>query len=297
MDTEKLLDTTSEEINEIIANTQRHYLRFTIKKHSGGNRIIEAPSPILKRIQRNILDTILYKARAHPIAHGFAPFKSPKTNAEVHKDAKILLTVDIKNFFPSINRNQVRNMFSFLNEKKKFVNLDLTSKDFDLLTELVTFADELPQGAPTSPMLANLICLGMDKELKQLAMLGSLRVSRYCDDITFSTTDKDYDIGRLLKPVSAILHRHYFNLNKEKTRILRTHRQQKITGVVINKELSAPKRYRKLVRAQVHRWANKPHEERTIEEYQKIRGRIAWIAFLNPKHGSQLLKKLGSKKP
>ena len=294
----KLLNTTQAEIDKILATPQRNYLRFSIKKRSGKRRIIDAPAPELKQLQRSILDNILYQFLPHPISHGFTQYRSPRTNAVMHKQAAVVLNIDIKDFFPSINENRVIKLFEYLSDQSKTkVNpLKLTTEDCRILAALCAHMGRVPQGAPTSPMISNLICLGMDKEMKTLSeQYDGCTITRYADDITISCSNKEFDIGKFIHPISEITHKYGFVLNREKTRILRRHKRQEVTGVVINEGTNAPKAYRRLVRAQVHNYINAKTPD--ITEYRKIRGKIEWISSLNPSHGQQLLKKLGSKTP
>ncbi|MGV8131529.1 MAG: retron St85 family RNA-directed DNA polymerase [Candidatus Pacearchaeota archaeon] len=293
-----LLNVTKDQINAVLQNTNRNYLRFSILKRSGKKRIIDAPAENLKILQRKILDTILYEYLAHPISHGFVQYRSPKTNALMHKQAAVVLNVDIKDFFPTITEQRVLNLFKYLTTKTGIMGyaapITLSDEDCTILAKLCTHKGKVPQGASTSPMISNLICLGMDKELKALAETKNCTVTRYADDITISSEDPKIDIGAFLRPISTIVHKYGFILNKQKTRILRKHKRQEVTGVVINEGTNASKRYRRQVRAQVHNYVNSP--EIDISEYRKIRGKIEWISSLNPVHGQQLLKKLGSKK-
>jgi len=217
----------------------------------------------------------------------------------MHRDAAVVLNVDIKDFFPSINKKRVEGLFTYLNEQSSKNHIDnkfnLKPEDCQTLAALCTHNERVPQGASTSPMLSNLICLGMDKELKELVgKHQNCTITRYADDITISCTDKEFDIGKFIKPISDILHKYGFILNRDKTRILRKHKRQEVTGVVINEGTNAPKAFRRLVRAQVHNFVNAPGFD--VLEYRKIRGRIEWISSLNPSHGQQLLNKLGLKK-
>lgn len=290
-----LLNTTKAEVEGLLKHPQRNYLRFSIKKRSGKRRIIDAPSPDLKKLQRAVLDNILYKFLPHPVSHGFTQYRSPRTNAVMHQNAAVVLNVDLKNFFPSINAKRVRKLFAYLSEQTKHdANpLKFTDEECKILAKLCTLNEHVPQGAPTSPMISNLICLGMDKELKNMSDLCDCTITRYADDITVSSGNKDFDIGKLILPIAQAVHKYGFVLNRDKTRILRRHKRQEVTGVVVNEGTNAPKAYRRLVRAQVHNYVNAKLPN--PDEYRKIRGKIEWISSLNPLHGQQLLKKLGSK--
>lgn len=292
----KICQSSQAEIDKTIASIEygQAYLTFKIPKRSGKLRTISAPTQQLKKIQKAILSNFLYKFRPHPSSHGFFFNQSPKTNAEVHLGSRLVLNVDLKDFFPSIRLTRIKKLFEYLNTNK---SLQLTTEDLIALTKLCgTYSHGLPQGAPTSPMITNLICLQMDKQLTELALNEGYTYTRYADDITFSTENLTKDIGSLYKPISQIVRSHGFKLNRDKSRILRPHRRQEITGVVINKQLTTSKRYRRNLRAQIHNWkTNKFHKTQADlhTERRAILGKISWITSINSSQGQQLLKQLG----
>jgi retron-type reverse transcriptase len=291
MNLQTFLKLQNNELEEILRHIPQNYYHFQIPKGSGGFRSIKAPSAILKQLQIFLLHNLLYEFKVHNIAHGFVTKLNAKTNAQVHRGAGVILELDIENFFISIKKDDVRRLLMnlFKAHPEKFGFVLVPPSDFHQLTELFTLDGSLPQGAPTSPAIANLYCYSMDGELKELAKKYNCIVTRYADDITISNSNSHFDIGKLIKDVAHIVGKYHLRLNKDKTRILRPNRRMEITGVVINNGLNASKKYRKLIRAKVHNHVNKTR----VLNMEKLRGEIEWIRYLNPQHGQPLIKKLG----
>ena len=281
----------------IIADKGAHYIKFKIPKSNGKTRTIEAPDDELKALQTVILGKVLLRYPPHPIAHGFVKNRSPKTNAECHIGAKIVINMDLKDFFPSIKIDRVKRVLDYLMPKLEhhyyyMVHKELTRDEIiDLIAELVTYKGKLPQGAPTSPAFSNLAVLGMDKELKALEADYGCCISRYADDITISS---DYNtlLPSIIKPVKALIRKYGFRTNNAKTRIRRKGGRMMVTGVVVNVKPNIQKTTRRNLRAKLH---NLITDETTITEleYSQLRGQAEWINYLNPLHGQKLINQLG----
>ena len=164
------LNQSEEKVEEILMDKSLHYLSYPIIKVKSNGRIkrryIDAPQDPLKTLQEKILYDILYKFSAHPIAHGFVKNKSPKTAAEKHVGAKILICLDIKNFFHAIKYPRIVSLIKILLCKNPII--DPSTDNCKTIAELLTYRGSLPQGAPTSPTVSNLICLSLDKQLNLL---------------------------------------------------------------------------------------------------------------------------------
>ena len=259
------LDT--EFIESLQKDSQTHYRIFSIpKKKSDEKRKIYTPKLELKVVQWWILDNILNRVALHPNVFGFVRGKSIKDNAEFHQGAKHVLTVDIKNFFPSIRIGQVVKIFESLCYEKKVAQM---------LANLCCIKDPstsrfflLPQGAPTSPAISNLVSREMDAELANFAKSISCKYSRYADDMTFSSQHK---IGRnYISEISQIVKNHGFNLNSSKTRFLGLGEQMKITGLVINQKVQPSRFWRRKIRSLIHNIGKK--EKISQEDYYKLTG-------------------------
>lgn len=273
---------------ELIAqNLTRYYITYKIRKHSGKSRRIDAPQEPLKSIQKDILERILYIYKAHPVAHGFVKDKSPATNAAAHVGKKYLVTLDIKDFFHSIEEVTVIRCLDWLFKQQNKFTYD--PADIDLLAKLICYNHGLPQGAPTSPVMSNLVCLALDKKLEDFAAKNNAIVTRYADDIAISSDDPDI-IKKYHQVLSAIM-LYGLKPNKRKTKIRKYFQRQQVTGVVVNSKLGVSKEKWRNMRAKLH---NLIRDGKTISlpEYQQIRGFLEWIRSLNPHRGNQLIQEL-----
>ncbi len=306
------------------------YTHFTINKRNGSARHIWAPIPRLKFVQRWILDKILNNLTTHGAAHGFVRGQSIVTNAAVHSNSEILIKLDIKDFFPSVNWRRVKGVFRYAGYHERIATLLAllcTESPRQIVeqngaTFYVALADRaLPQGAPTSPALTNIICLNLDRRLTGLADKLGLRYSRYADDLTFSlpvndnkktkvaktnemakdatknqlNTEHNQLIGQLLGSVHKILREEGFSLNNDKTSVIRTGNQQSVTGMVVNGEHEprVPRQIKRRLRAAIHN-LEKGGNLRADETFDTLAGFAAWIASAEPELGHQYLSKIDS---
>ena len=211
-----------EELNAV----RPSYHLFTLPKRSGGMRQITAPDPELKTLQRRILRRLLARLKVHPAVTGFEKGHSIVTHAAFHADQAVVLRLDIRDFFASTPARRVRDYFR---------RIGWTDDAARLLTRLTTHEGGLPQGAPTSPRLSNLVNYRMDARLEGLAHRLDARYSRYADDLTFSFSVDDANrIRRLIASVTVILHESGYRVRRQKLRIRRRHQQQRVTGLVVN---------------------------------------------------------------
>ena len=239
-----------------------HYQRFMLPKKTGGERLISAPMPRLKRAQYWVLDTILSKIPLHEAAHGFVTGRSIVTNAAPHVGRDVVVNFDLKDFFPTLTWRRVKGKFRGLGYSEPVATalaLICTEPDVDEL-ELDgqrLFAQRgprrLPQGAPTSPALTNLICSRLDARLTGLAGRLGFTYTRYADDMTFSASgEASAKTGALLKYVEEIVTSEGFTVHPGKTRVMRKHRRQEVTGLVVNERLAAPRDVLRRFRALLH---------------------------------------------
>jgi len=270
--------------------TSHNYLSFSELKKDGSKRWIDAPRKTLKTVQVNIMYNLLYKISPHDSAYGFIVGRSPATGAKQHLDNKLLLMMDLSNYFPSIHYGQIITAFYYilgLLNSKENTKFNIRN-DSIILTQLCSYNNVLPQGAPTSPALANIITKTLDKELTKLSLANGITYTRYADDLAFSHPDLKFDIDEFLKKVKAHIMMNGFLINANKTRVLRPHRRQSITGVVINDKLGVAKRYYKNTKAGVHNFSNNKNRF-SNKQIQKLRGRIEWIRSIDPQKGTKLL--------
>lgn len=220
----------------------RFYRTYTIKKRSGGERLIESPYPSLKMVQRWILDNILLpSAEIHPSSVGFTRGKTIVDNAYPHLGSDVLLKMDIKDFFPSITEESV---------KHYFLALGYDAYMSGILGCLCCKDGRLPQGAPTSPILSNVLYRRMDIDLAGLAHQEGLRYTRYADDLTFSGARIPISI---IKSIEGTVNSHNLRVNREKTRRSGKGSRKIVTGVSISSGIiTIPRERKRAIRQKVH---------------------------------------------
>lgn len=226
-------------------NVEKHYKVFKIAKRSGGYRTIYEPDYILKEIQKNILKNVLNERIISPYATAYKKGLNLTCNALPHLNKKIILKLDIKDFFNSIDFLHVY--------KKAFPRYIYPEAVASLLTNLVTYNNFLPQGAPTSSYISNLILRSFDIKIGTYCEEEKIAYTRYCDDMTFSG---DFDVEEVINLVKKELLKENFILNKKKIKIIRPNKAQIVTGIVCNEKLSVPKSYKKEIR-QIMYYLNK----------------------------------------
>ncbi len=239
-----------------------HYQRFTIPKKAGGERLISAPMPRLKRAQYWVLDNLLAKAVVHDAAHGFVPDRSILTNATPHVGRDVVVNLDLKDFFPTLTFRRVKGKFRGLGYSEAVATvlaLICTEPDVD---ELEVDGERLfaargprrvPQGAPTSPVLTNVICFKLDARLSGLARALGFIYTRYADDMTFSASgEAAKKVGALLKYVREIVTAEGFVVHPDKTRVMRRGAHQEVTGLTVNERVAVPRDTLRRFRALLH---------------------------------------------
>jgi hypothetical protein len=239
------------------------YKTFQIPKRRGGLRTIEAPDDRLKTVQRLILRRLLRGLHAHPAAQGFERGHSIVTNALPHVGKEAVIRLDLVDFFPSITSDRVKAYF-------RFIGYD--DEASDLLTRLCTYKGSLPQGAPTSPRLSNLLNYRLDTRLYALAQRRGLSYTRYADDITISvragdlaplnrTNPKTLEavhkscprVAEIIHTAKLIIEDEGFRLHtRDKLRVYRRHHRQLVTGLVVNHRPNLPRDTRRRLRAIAH---------------------------------------------
>ena len=234
---------------ERLRSVRLAYRKFSIPKRDGRPRFILEPGEALKNIQRLILRRLLQCLRAHDAANGFERRKSIVTNALPHVGQAVVLRMDVKDFFSSTTAERI-NLY--------FRNIGWDQEAAQLLTQLCTYEGKLPQGAPTSPRLSNLVNGLLDARLAALAKKFGASYTRYADDLTFSFAADDRDhIRSIIRATKLILEEEGYRLHTDKKlRIHRRHNRQTITGLVVNERVRLPRRTRRWLRAIEHHAAN-----------------------------------------
>lgn len=273
------------------------YVEFEVPKAKGGVRRIAAPRGPLRKVQRAILDQILAKVPVHEACHGFVAHRSTVTNARPHQGAAIVIKIDLKDFFPTVHYRRVRGLFEFLgySEDVAATLAGLTTYRPKLPNGTVAWPGVLPQGAPTSPALANLACRRLDHRLSRLAAKFGASYTRYADDLTFSFRQQpDVRIGRFLWWVDGICQQEGFTERADKRRILRAKNQQRVTGIVVNRKVNIPRADRRRFRAILHNCTKQGIDSqarganaRDFKAY--LHGYAAYVHMVDPVLGKKYL--------
>jgi RNA-directed DNA polymerase len=285
-------------------STVSHYVCFQIPKKTGGVRAISAPLPRLKQAQQWILDNILERIILHPSAHGFRRGRSIVTNAQPHVGSLVVINLDLENFFPSISYRRVKGVFCSLGYSEAVATIlglictepDVTQIEMDGRNYYISqTARHLPQGAPSSPAITNLLCRRLDRRLQGLAQSRGFVYTRYADDLTFSTTDPEKlrDIGNILQGVGSIVAHEGLIVHPDKTRVLRQSQQQEVTGVVVNEKLNVDRSTLQKFRATLYQiekdgLAGKQWGKGD-DVLMSIEGFANYVAMVNPDKGSNFL--------
>ena len=253
------------------------YQEFEIPKKSGGTRKILAPTGELKKIMKAlsyILNTIYVPTES---AMGFVCKRSVKDNASRHLHANYVLNIDLSNFFPSISTSQVDRSLRKEGVDPMVASLIATICCYPTKTEF-GYIQSLPQGAPTSPILSNICCRSLDKQLDGLAKRFHLTFTRYADDITFSSNHNVYqEDGEFWKELKRIIAEHHFALNDKKTRLMKCGAKQEVTGVTVGDKVNVSRKYIKNLRAMIHQLKS---ERVNKEKLNIIRGKLNYLRMI-----------------
>lgn len=288
---------------ERAASSVDHYTRFEIPKKSGGKRLIAAPKPKLRAAQEWILTHLLDGLTPAAPAMAFRPGRSILDNARPHLQAAIVVRQDLKDFFPSITFPRVRGYFEHLGYNPGIATvLGLICTDaprvkvsLDGTIQYVALGERaLPQGACTSPALANLLASPLDRRLSGFcaAVPEAWTYTRYADDLTFSTNTPQADVGRLLAAVERLVTAEGFQLNDKKTAVMRAPNRQVVTGLLVGDRLRLSRRDLRRIRAFCHQCDQTGLD--TVSQVQGrdalavARGLLAYVAMVMPDHAARL---------
>jgi RNA-directed DNA polymerase len=244
----KFLNTDYSNLSKLIYGKRSPYRTFYIPKKSGGTREIKAPIKILKLIQQKLKVEFEDYSSPRVASHGFIKGRSILTNAKLHINRNYVLNVDLENFFNSINFGRIKKLF----ESTPF---KFTSPVATVLAQICCHENSLPQGAPTSPILSNMIAFKLDGELMRLAKKINFRYSRYADDLTIScqslaqlekhkiiyrSKEAKFEAGFTL---SKLIEKNGFKINSEKTRLQKRTEHQGVTGLTVNIKLNVSRTF------------------------------------------------------
>lgn len=225
--------------------TGHYYRTFQVpKRNRRGYRQIDAPNDRLKALQRKVYHKLLKSLPVHPAAMGFVPGKSIADNARPHVRQEVVVNIDLQDFFPSTKAERVRRYWQAIGWGETAVAI---------LTNICCYQDRLPQGAPTSPALSNVLNFQLDTRLANLAKRCGAIYTRYADDLTFSFVRYRRNGRFLLHHLPGILAEYGYQIQKKKRiRVQRPHQRQTVTGLVVNDALHLPRTVRRQIRAMRH---------------------------------------------
>lgn len=269
------------------------YLTFDIPKKAGGFRTISSPATALKLIQKKLNQVLREVYPQKPQVHGFLRGKSIISNALSHTGQRLVLNVDLEDFFPSINFGRIRGMLMA-------VPYNRNSTVASVLANICCFNNQLPQGAPTSPIISNMICAKMDSQLLRLAKKEGCSYTRYADDLTFSTSQESFPDSiatiqtnregkhlNLGNELADIIEGNGFRINRKKVRLQRSDARQVVTGLVTNQFPNVKREFARQIRAMLHAWQTFGLEAAGKEFHEKY-----YRKHRNPKRATSPFKKV-----
>jgi hypothetical protein len=292
----------------------RNYRYLTVPRRGPVPRVIEAPKLRLKEVQRWIAREVLSQVPSHPVAHGFVAGRSAVTHAELHTGQRAVLRIDLTDFFASVPAARIYRIWRTLGYERAVAHAltglttnvvpvvvwqrvaEATSPRqlqprFHLGRQLAT--PHLPQGAPTSPALANLAAFRLDRRLAGLAGASGLRYSRYADDLTFSGGARLIRRRAEFEAVARVIIRDEgFQFNDLKAVAQAAGGRQTVCGVVVNARTNVRRTDYDELRAILHNAARSGPASQNRGEVEDFRahllGRISWVQSLNPARGQRL---------
>lgn len=292
-----MLDLDLETLLYFAYNNESLYKHYTIPKKTGGHRDIYAPDKALKTICKKLNYYLgsVYEEFLPKSAHGFVNGRGIVTNAQNHLQRNYVLNIDLNDFFGVVNSGRVMGLF-------KRYPFRFGNKLSSVLTGITTRDNCLPQGSPTSPVIANMVCLRLDKDLIRLAHKNGWRYSRYADDITFSANSLDNklasNVGGAVTVGRAIVNTiesNGFTINQKKTRLAVPNQSKWVTGIKVNKKCNLSRKYIRDVRSMLNAWevyGEEGAEKKFNDSYnsglkksfrQVLRGRIDHIGNVRDK--------------
>jgi RNA-directed DNA polymerase len=289
----------------------RHYHYRILTKDSGNIRLIEAPKPRLKELQRQILTQILDKIPPHPAVHGFVKGRSIKTFIAPHVGQRVILRMDLRDFFPSFAAARIQTFFRTAGYPESVADLlggictNATPRDvwpkpgvdidpqYRWEARALYAQPHLPQGAPTSPALANLCTYRVDCRLAGLAESVGARYTRYADDIAFSGSEAfEKGIERFSTHVAAILLEEGFSVHYRKTRIMRQGVRQHLAGLVANQHINVMRPDFDRLKATLTNCIRLGPKSQNRDAHPRYRshleGRVGFVEMINPARGKRL---------
>jgi retron-type reverse transcriptase len=307
------------------AATVDHYHRFTIPKRTGGTRVISSPKRRLRVAQAWLLKAVLEPIPVHAAATAFRPGRSIVQNAAGHAGKAVVLRIDLQDFFPSITFPRVKGLFQSFDYNEGIATLlallateaprvavtvaghesRVTSPnglpvggDPRLMTRdprrlfVAVGSRRLPQGACTSPAISNLLCRKLDARLSGAAQSHGFAYTRYADDLVFSSADREASVGIILDFIRQIIEEEGFGIQEAKTRVMRAHQRQAVTGLVVNQAAHVSRDDVRRFRAFLHHCETEGlpamSERLGKSALAYAAGYLAFLHMVSPQHAARI---------
>lgn len=278
-----------------------HYRYQMISKPDGTARVVESPKPRLKQIQRKILHDILEKIPPHAAAHGFVKGRSIRTFAAPHAGKRVVLRMDLRDFFPSLSGVRIQTIFRTIGYPESVADL-LGGICTTAVPRAVTTIDlyrrpHLPQGAPTSPAIANICAYRLDCRLRAFAKAAGATYTRYADDLAFSGNEAfERGVDRFLLHVAAIATEEGFSVNHRKTRVMRQGVRQHLAGLVTNARVNVMRQdfdgLKAILTNCIRYGPDSQNRDRHPRFRQHLEGRVSFVESINPEKAKRLRRLL-----
>ncbi|MEV6304854.1 reverse transcriptase family protein [Actinoplanes sp. NPDC051861] len=287
------------EINRHARDERLRHYRYTWLPH----RLIEAPKPRMRALQRQVLDQILTAVPVHDRVHGFVPGRGTHTSAHMHAGNAVLVSLDLRAFFSGITAARIHGLFRGIGYPEPVAHALTAVTTTRTPAHILRAAPgpylaallrqpHLPQGAPTSPALANLCAFRLDRRLSGLADRLGVNYTRYADDLAFSGTLSNGRIDRLVTLAGQIAHEEGFAIHPRKTRIRRQSQRQSLTGLVVNARPAVPREDYDRLRAILHNAATHglaaANRDGHPDFAAHLAGRVAWMSHRHPSRAAKL---------
>jgi retron-type reverse transcriptase len=278
-DLARILFVSDDEIGSILSQIRKHYQPRKQKKSDGTFRTLNVPDKSLRLLQRKIVDHILSGFRLPDCVYGGVPGRSIRQMAALHVGQPVVFKMDLSNFFPSIRPWMVKNLL---------VRRGIGDSVAAVLTSLVTFGNELPQGAPTSTAVANLVLERLDARLLTVCRQQGFVYSRWVDDLVFSGPQRLLSFRGMFK---RVVEEQGFQAKAEKVKTMRRECRQEIVGLVVNRKVNLPREKREEIRNEVL-----AAMQSTQEVKPELVGKVNWFKSINAARGGALVRKVQNRR-
>ena len=271
---EKDLGFSAKTLYGLSNSLEKHYHTVYLPKSDGSKRKLSVPDLILKPVQKSIADNILIQYPISKYAKAYKPGSSIQKNARPHVGKKKILKLDIEGFFDHILYSRVKDTVFYEEKYSESIRI--------LLTMLCYYNDSLPQGAPTSPAITNIIMYDFDETVGAFCNEKNIAYTRYCDDMTFSGC---FDEREIISFVKGELRKLGLFLKNRKTAVISASKRQVVTGIVVNEKMNVTKDYKKTIRQEIYyikKFGLDEHLKRLGISYKQqyvlsLKGRIAFV--------------------